>query len=78
MTFRWNARAGMWYWGLFGSDDTAIATGRPLVAGWDLLYSTAWTEDRPPGSLIVTTPDGLAPDLIGIESATFFYSTADA
>jgi hypothetical protein len=71
---RYNARGDLWMLSLYTIDDVPIATGRTLVANWDLL-SGIGSELRPPGQLLYYSPDGLDPTLATLNDGKLYYLT---
>lgn len=70
----YRARLGAWYVDFLTLDDTAIATGRRVSPGWDLL--TGLLGGVPAGHLFVQGSDPYTREMLG-ERVNLVYYTAD-
>lgn len=75
--WRYNARVHRWYFSIFDSDDSPVVTSRPLVAQYPLLTAVS-KPSRPPGQLLLVTPNGEDPDIDTISDARLYYFEADS
>lgn len=70
----WRERLGAWYVDLLSLDGTAIATGRRVSPGWDML--TGLLSGLPAGHLFVEGSDPYTREMLG-ERVNLVYYTAD-
>ncbi len=59
VSWRWNARDGVWYFGLSDADALPIVSGVRVVLNVDLLSGVS-SPRRPPGPIVVVAPSGSA------------------
>jgi len=76
LQFTWRRRLQSWYVSLLALDDTPIAMGRRLSAGWDPFFGFV-LEAGPDGFFVVRGTDGYAREDLGASLRLVYFTRAE-